>query len=40
VPEFGDNVTGSILVVYSETPAPDRFEPNVARVSISVGFAP
>lgn len=32
--------TGGILVLYQETPAPDRFEPNVSRVSIAVGSAP
>jgi hypothetical protein len=29
--------TGGILVVYQETPAVDRFEPNVARFNITVG---
>jgi hypothetical protein len=36
----GNRPTGGILVIYQETPAPDRFEPNVARVSIAVGAAP
>jgi len=36
-PELGVGATGSILVVYIETPAPDRFEPNVARAGITVG---
>jgi hypothetical protein len=30
-------VTNGILVVYQETPAVDRFEPNVSRISITVG---
>jgi hypothetical protein len=29
--------TGSILVVYQETPGQDRFEPSVTRASIAVG---
>ena len=40
VPELGPEATGSILVIYSETAAPDRFEPNVVRVSIAIGTAP
>lgn len=32
-----DDSEGSILVLYQETPSPDSFEPNVARVSITVG---
>ncbi len=31
---------GSILVLYQETAAEGRFEPNVARVDIIVGEAP
>ena len=37
---LGTQPTGGILVIYQETPAPDSFEPNVARVSIAVGSAP
>ena len=40
LPGTGNPATGGILVIYQETPAPDRFEPNVARVSIAVGSAP
>lgn len=32
--------TGSIVVLYQETPAEGRFEPNVARADIMVGEAP
>jgi hypothetical protein len=35
--QVADDRTGGILVVYQETPAADRFEPNVARINISVG---
>ncbi len=39
--EEGDgDGTGSILVLYQETPVEGRFEPNVARVDIMVGEAP
>ena len=38
-PELGPEATGSIVVIYNETPAPDRFEPNVVRVSITIGIA-
>jgi hypothetical protein len=40
VPDFGGEATGGILAIYGETPAPDRFEPNVARVSLTIGTAP
>ena len=40
LPGTGNPATGGILVIYQETPAPDRFEPNVSRVSIAVGSAP
>lgn len=30
--------TGSIVVIYQETAAPDRFEPNVSRASITIGI--
>jgi hypothetical protein len=35
--ELLDDSEGSILVLYQETPSPDSIEPNVARVSITVG---
>lgn len=35
--ELLDDSEGSILVLYQETPSPDSVEPNVARVSITVG---
>ncbi len=40
LPAVGAAPTGGILVVYQETAAPDRFEPNVVRVSIATGTAP
>ena len=40
VPEVAGEVTGGILAIYSQTPAPDRLEPNVARVGITIGTAP
>lgn len=40
VPAFAPAASGGILVISFETPAPDRFEPNVSRVSVSVGSAP
>ncbi len=33
----GDPPTGSIVVIYQETAATDRFEPNVSRASITIG---
>ena len=39
LPDVDQPATGGILVVYQETPAPDRFEPNVTRVSIASGSA-
>ena len=35
-----NGATGGILVIYQQTLAPDRFEPNVGRVSIAVGLTP
>ena len=39
LPAAGAAPTGGILVVSQETAAPDRFEPNVVRVSIATGTA-
>lgn len=38
VPSNG--ATGGILVLYQQTPAPGRFEPNVGRVSMAIGSTP
>lgn len=40
LPAFAEAASGGILVLYQETAAPDRFEPNVSRVSIAVGSEP
>jgi hypothetical protein len=39
-PELGLDLSGGILVIFFETPAPDRFEPNISGDSVSVGTNP